>query len=503
MKKLFNICLVLSFIFTISCKKHLAELNLDPNNPQQTHPQFLLTKIEWTAFQEFGGTGPLYANKMLVQSDGENLEQYYKWNRSNFDGFNNLRIVTKMDEEATKLNLKAYNALAKFFRAYYFYQMTLTFGDIPYSQALKAENSAIFTPAYDTQKEVFKGILAELSEANDILKAMDQGEKILGDIILDGSVRDWQKAVNALRLKILLSLSKRVAETDLAVLTQFSNIYTNELLFAKDESAKLVFLDQQGNRYPEFNSSSFGSGMYMDMTFVERLKEREDPRLFLFCTQTRLGKEAGKAISDFSSYEGGDPAAPYAETNDKAVLGNVSKVNERYHKTAINEPMILIGYAEQQLILAEAAVRGWISADAKTLYESGVKANFKFYESSVALLPSEYSKLAPYVNEAAGLVYLTKPLNNFDNAVSTEQKIELITTQKYLQTYFQNGWTAFFSHLRTGYPTFRRQAGVDVPFRWIYPQTEYDNNTANVSKAITSQFGTNNDLINQATWWIK
>ena len=92
----------------------------------------LLTKVEWTAFQEFGGTGPLYANKMLVQSDGENLEQYYKWNRSNFDSFNNLRIVTKMDEEATKLNLKAYNALAKFFRAYYFYNLTLTFGDVPY-----------------------------------------------------------------------------------------------------------------------------------------------------------------------------------------------------------------------------------------------------------------------------------------------------------------------------------------------------------------------------------
>ncbi|SDL92926.1 Starch-binding associating with outer membrane [Pedobacter sp. ok626] len=501
MKNLFNICVIAACLFTVSCKKDLVELNTNPNNAKETHPQLLLTKIEWTAFQEFGGTGPLYANKMLVQSDGENLEQYYKWNRSNFDAFNNLRNVVKMDEEATKLKLTSYNALAKFFRAYYFYNLTLTFGDIPYSQALKAENiSPIYTPAYDTQKEVFKGILAELSDANNLLK--NDNSEILGDIIFGKSTQKWRKAINALRLKVLLTLSKRTGETDLNIINQFASIYASEPLFAKDESAKLVFLNQINNRYPEFNSSGFGSGMYMDMTFVERLKDREDPRLFLFCTQTRLGKEAGKAISDFSSYEGGDPAAPYAETNVKAVAGRVSKVNERYHKDPVNEPRILIGYAEQELILAEAAVKNWITADAKQLYENGVKANFKFYENSVALLASSAS-LAPYVNENAAEIYLTKPLNNFSLALSTEQKIELITTQKYFQTYFQGGWTAFFSNLRTGYPTYRRPAGVNIPFRWIYPQSEYNNNKDEVNKAITRQFGVNNDLINQPTWWIK
>jgi hypothetical protein len=495
MKKVINIYLIAVCLLTVSCQKHLEELNVDPNRPQETHPQLLLTKIEWTAFQEFGGTGPLYANKMLVQSDGENLEQYYKWNRADFNPYNNLSNVTKMDEEATKLNLKAYNALAKFFRAYYFYNLTLTFGDIPYSQALKGEASEpIFAPAYDTQKDVLLGLLKELSDANDLLKA--ENTIIQGDIIFSGSVQSWRKTINALRLKVLLTLSKRASEADLKVSTQFAAIYAEGPLFAKDESAKLVFLDQQNNRYPEFNSSSFGSGMYMDMTFIERLKEREDPRLFLFSTQTRLAKEAGKPITDFSGYEGGDPAAPYAETNVKAVAGRVSKVHERYYSDPVNEPRVLIGFAEQQLILAEAAVRGWIGADPKMLYEEGVKANFKFYETNV-------SNLSSFVQEAAATSYLTKPINNFAAATTMEQKIELIITQKYLQTYFQNGWTAYFSNLRTGYPVFRRPAGVNMPFRWIYPQSEYNNNSENVSKAITSQFGANNDLINQPTWWIK
>ncbi|MBC7416984.1 MAG: SusD/RagB family nutrient-binding outer membrane lipoprotein [Pedobacter sp.] len=494
MKKLFNICLAATCLFTFSCTKQLEELNLDPNKPQQTHPQLLLSKIEWTAFQEFGGTSPLYANKMLVQSDGENLEQYYKWNRSSFDPYDNLRNVVKMDEEAAKLNLKAYSALSKFFRAYYFYQLTLTFGDIPYSEALKAEQSQIYNPAYDSQKIVFKGILNDLAEANTMLKT--ENSTILGDVIFGGSAQKWRNAVNALRLKVLMTLSKRTADADLNIISEFASIYNAEPLFSKDESAKLVFLNQQDNRYPEFNSSSFGSGMYMDMTFVEHLKERSDPRLFLFCTQTRLGKEAGKPITDFSSYEGGDPAAPYAETNVKAVAGRVSKVHERYYTDPVNEPRVLIGYAEQQLVLSEAAVRGWISADAKVLYEDGVKANFKFYETNV-------SNLSTYVNNVAATSYLEKPINNFSATLTNEQKIELIITQKYLQTFFQNGWTAFFSQVRTGYPTYRRPGGVNIPFRWIYPQSEYNNNTAEVSKAIVSQFGANNDLINQPTWWVK
>src|SRR5690606_15736133 len=100
-------------------------------------------------------------------------------------------------------------------------------------------------------------------------------------------------------------------------------------------------------------------------------------RLFIYSTQTKSAKEAGKAIDDFSSYEGGDPAAPYGEVNEKATQGNVSKVNDRYHRDPVNEPYKLLGYSEQQLILAEAAVRGWITADAKELYNEGVMASFK------------------------------------------------------------------------------------------------------------------------------
>lgn len=81
-----------------------------------------------------------------------------------------------------------------------------------------------------------------------------------------------------------------------------------------------------------------------------------------------------------------------------------------------------------------------------------------------------------------------------------EERVERIIMQKYIRSFLQNGWSAFYDHLRTGYPSFRRSAGVSAPYRWMYPQWEYNYNSENVSEAILSQFGEGNDNINQKTW---
>ncbi|WP_276484816.1 SusD/RagB family nutrient-binding outer membrane lipoprotein [Paraflavitalea pollutisoli] len=478
-----------------SCKK-LAEINVDPNKVTETHPQLLLTQIEWDAFRYNNGTSPLYAEKKLVQTDGESTEQYYKWDRSSFTPYSKMRDVTKMMEEAKRINTNAYVALGKFFRAYYFLNLTLTFGDVPYSQSLQGETQTTYVPpTYDAQKDVFKGILAELKEANEMLAK--ENTLIPGDIIYKGDLVKWRRAINAFRLKVLMLLSKKEAEADLAIKTAFAQIVTSEPLFASnDDDAQLVFLDQEGNRYPEFNSSGYGSGMYMDSTFIRRLQDRQDPRLFIFCTRTKNAEDAGLAIDNFAAYEGGDPAAPYAQVNTKAALGRTSKVNNRYHKDATTEPMVLIGFAEQQLLIAEGIVRGWATGNADDYYNAGVKASFKFYE--------KYAKgLGSYVSESIATAYLGRAINNLSATAVKEEKIEKIVTQRYLRSFLQSPWGPFFDHLRTGYPSFRRPAGVNIPNRWIYPQAEYNNNATNVGEAIKRQFGEGNDKIASQPWWTK
>lgn len=48
--------------------------------------------------------------------------------------------------------------------------------------------------------------------------------------------------------------------------------------------------------------------------------------------------------------------------------------------------MVLLGYVEQQFILVEVVVRGWIQGDDKIYYELVVKVFFEFYQKYVVLV---------------------------------------------------------------------------------------------------------------------
>lgn len=491
MNNLKIIVFLIGVVIFSSCED--LDINNNPNKVSETHPSLLLTNITTSAFQ-VKGTGAMYASRMIVQTDGENTSQFYKWDRASFNDYNNLRQVTKMMEEAERIADDSYMAIGYFFRAYYFYNLTLTFGDVPYAEALKGETESIYQPTYSTQEEVFVGILNELETANSLLVDTNI---ITGDPIYNGDTDKWKKLINSFRLKVLLTLSKKVGNSSINIQNEFAAIYNSEnIISSSEESARLEFLDVVNSRYTEFNSSGYGSGLYMASTFVDMLKEREDPRLFAIAAQTKNAKEAGLAINDFSAYEGGNPIAPYNDVNLVAAAGDVSKVNDRYTKDPTAEAHNLLSFSEIQFILAEAALRGWIAADAQTFYENGIKANFNFYNT--------YAKgFETYYTETAANTYTTSEFVNFSNATTDAEKLELIITQKYLTSFLQGGWNMYFDHLRTGYPNFPYLGSDTPPTRWIYPLDEYNNNSENVNDAITRQFGASNDGIRELTWWLK
>lgn len=480
--------------FTCNSCIDLEEMNIDPNNPTTTDPALLLTGLSFTTFEE-SSASVCHATKMLILTSGESTYQVYKWTRGGFDYYNNLRNVAKMKEEAAKGDQSAYEALALFFEAHYYYMLTMQFGDVPCSEAMQAETNGLYQPKYDSQETVLATVLAKLEEANTLLT--DNNSIISGDIIYSGDLMKWRRLVNAYRLRALMSLSNKQTVGSLDVKSTFARISQNEPLMTSDaDNGQLVFLDQQDDRYPYFNDSDFGSGRYMDSTYVAALATRKDPRLFAFCTQTPAAEKAGLAIDDFSSYDGGDPAIAYSLVNDKVTLGGCSKPATRYYQHATNEPMILLGYTEQQLILAEAVVRGWITGDDRALYESAVKASFRFYEKYAPTV-------AAYLDEEAATAYLQGDKVAYSPSLTKDQKIERIILQKYIPTFLQGSmWMPYYDQLRTGYPEFRRAAGVNLPYRWMYPQNEYNNNAANVEAALQSQFG-GNDRTSDKPWWIK
>lgn len=227
------------------------------------------------------------------------------------------------------------------------------------------------------------------------------------------------------------------------------------------DNGELKFADAADSRYTMFNNSGYGSSLYMANYFINLFKDRQD-WLFTFAAQTTGAKEAGKPITDFTGYNGGNPTSPYSDNAALITTKNISKVNNRFYKDATNEPSSILSYLELEFILAEATARGWISGSAKSHYDNAIRAIFTFYQTYVKN-PSQYFTGFDVNN------YLATSLVVYYNSAPIANQLEKITTQKYMTMFHQSQWTSYYDYLRTGFPNYSLQTGISAPFRFRYP----------------------------------
>ena len=462
-----------------ACKKY-EDFQINPNLPSTSTPALMLTGICYSVFY-YDNTSAAFAVRHLTYYERGNSNVDYSWTQGSFDNYNILRQVMQMDSLAVQLGQTQYLGLTKFFRALLLSEMTEDFGDIPYSQALGAI-SGNFKPQYDSQESIYKGILQELEEANSLLD--NSKGRINGDIIYDGVAEQWKKFVNSFRLRLLIHLSKKESNANLDIKTQFQNIINDPakypLFTSNADNAQLIFnASAPNNYYPDFGYLSLSTAVSMEKGFVKILKDRNDPRLFSMAEPV-----SGMPAGVFSSYEGVDAGLTIAD--QQTTSANASRIKSRYHDDRVNEPWSLIGYAEQELNIAEAISRGWATGDAKEHYEKGITASMNFYGVSGADISA----------------YLAGP----NVAFSPADALDLITIQKHIALFMNSKWEAFKEQRRTGMPTLSVGPGTFnngmVPKRWIYPQSEYDYNPANLANSLQGQFSGNDD-VNDAMWLIQ
>lgn len=482
LKKSVNIILLfLTIVFVSSCS--FEEFQEDPNRTTDASPGLILTNLIVNSFNIVDVT-PMLTSRMLVYTDGLDLNQYYGWNRSDFGPYNQLRQVVKMIEEAEEGELPNYIALAKFFRAYHYYNLTMTFGEVPYSEALGGFDNN-YQPAYDEQEDIFAGILQDLEEANQELDV--NGTPILGDVLFDGSLIKWKRAINSFRLRVLMTLSEKAGNSEIDIINQFQMVVENPsdypVMQSNDDNWALRYYDVAGSRYPYFENQNLTAAYLMEQTFVNFMKDNEDPRLFAIGSITDQAAGQGLDPSDFAAYGGLDGSVSFDELNEQRAAGIGSLVNSRYYTDPTVEPGVIMSYSEVQFILAEAVVRGWINNDAEGFYNTAILANMSFYG----------------VDMVDANTYLAGNFAAFDLNIAIEQ----INTQKYLTYFFSSGWESYYNQRRTGYPVFSTGEGTLngdlVPVRWLYPEQESNLNLSNLQESLQRQFG-GEDSINGIMW---
>ena len=83
-----------------------------------------------------------------------------------------------------------------------------TYGPMPYSQVKKGN----FYVSYDTQEQVYKGILEDLANAAEVLynySVETNGNAPLGanDPVFAGNYASWAKLANSMRLRVAMRIS--------------------------------------------------------------------------------------------------------------------------------------------------------------------------------------------------------------------------------------------------------------------------------------------------------
>lgn len=487
-----------------SCSK-FEDINTDPNGSTKASRSLLATNIvlDLTA-SSFGK--PFYGNQLVSKSlawaESADGNQYNAFDRTELSGYTTVINGNKMLEMTTDANRAGYEGLYYFAKAYQLFYLTMALGDIPYSEAFLGEE-AMLKPKYDTQKDVLLAILGDLDKA---YLAFGKGVKLDGDPIFKGDPLKWKKTTRAFQLKVLMHLSNKQNDNDLKVISRFQSYVKSDLMESNADNFQRTYANNAKEYYPIYYTRlNHNPYAMLSNLIVDKLKESADNRLFYFGKPAQSQLEKQVPASSFDAYLGVDPSAPFDGIKNKWGAGQFSGVNARYTQLPSGEPVVKIGYAEQQFILAEAALRGWIPGQASAYYNEAIRASMLFVANNTPDVADYHH------NRKIDAANIQAVQNHSSNQLTGnfEADLEKIIYQKYLLSFLQREWESYYDYRRTGYPKFpinpntnQNITNTKMPMRWMYPTSEFDTNRENVDEAIQRQWG-GVDNVDKIIWLLQ
>jgi hypothetical protein len=367
---------------------------------------------------------------------------------------------------------------ARIWRAFVFHRITDLFGDVPYSEAGRGFYDRNFVPKYDTQEFIYRDMLKELKEA---VAAFDNTKRTLttNDGVYRGDLTKWRKFGNSLRLRLAMRLSKvdpataqREAEEAIAAGVMLNNTDMAWIDQANGARVQQSSTWQTLNQFDDYRLSE---------TFVSFLDSTRDPRLRIINEAPRPNRGLPNGIT----------SAQRQALNSNAL----ARVGPYLASPTRDSPTIFISYAEVELLMAEAAFRGWRTPrTAREHYEAGIRAGMTQY----AITPNN----PPIPADTAITQYIAQPLIAYNQASALEQ----IITQKWIAT-FLDGLEPYAEWRRTGFPRLRRlnPAGNvtngEVPRRAQYPQSEQIFNPDNLNAALGRLNLNEYNIFLARVWW--
>ncbi|WP_247236947.1 SusD/RagB family nutrient-binding outer membrane lipoprotein [Telluribacter sp. SYSU D00476] len=504
-KKLIYPLLAMLMMAASSCDQGFDEMNTNRTAVTTLNPAFLLNNAvinasfpSGTMMYEMGivqqmvtpNSGIIAGANFNQDNRGVTQEIWQRYYRSIIR--NTADVINATSANPNRSNLLN---MARIFQAYAFMVLTDTYGDVPYFEAGKGFINQTVLPKYDTQEAIYMDIIKELTEATAALDATKARENT--DILYSGDITKWKRLGNSLLLRAGMRLIK--VKPDLAQ-QAVQKAVQGEVMQSNADNALVRhnanYINGLGNTLNATEANNF----YLAAPFVNYLKSTNDPRLRSIAVRY-VGAESGS--EQVVSRANTDPAVQIGMPFGYDNISIKSQVQasglksfydysqlDRNRMAKLQSPMFLVTYSQTQLLLAEAAQRGWIQGTPESYYTNGVRAHMQ--------------QMADYdpnsaVPAAAIDAYLAA--NPFDASKALEQ----INTQYWISS-FMNGPEAFANFRRSGFPILTPNPfpgkGIKGDFirRLTYPNSEISVNNANVKEA-AARMGA--DDLDTRVWWDK
>ncbi len=509
MKKLsLTLSLIVLLTWMSSCDKEFDELNINPTAATSINPVFTFNNaIVNTAFPtstlifEHGivqfmyspNSGVLAGGNFNVGNPGPTGQNSGMWQRYYRDVIRYVvDVMAKTKDDAARANLYQ---MARVWKAYSFMVLTDTYGDVPYKEAGLGYLSGNIRPKYEAQQAIYEDVIKELTEATAALDATKPTEA--GEVMFSGNIARWKRFGNSVLLRAGMRLSK--VNPTLAQSTVQKAVAGGVMQSNADNGVvknNATFTNPVGSLLNSTEAANF----YLTRYFVNYLRSTSDPRLGSIAaryvgaksgseqTASRINRDPTVQIGMPLGFDNGTIATQVAA--DKLASFYDYTQLDRTRLGKLDAPTFLITHAQTQLLLAEAAQRGWTTGNVADFYNAGVTAHMQQLADVDA---------AAAVTAAAITAYLGQ------NPYAGARGLELINTQYWVAS-FLNGPEAFANFRRSGFPklTPNPYPGKEIKGTFInripYPDSEIAVNQASVAEAVARQGADNLDT---RVWWDK
>lgn len=483
-----QISILILVVLLGACTKDFTKLNTDPNNATTVSPPYLLSTVLIKSaydYQKDIFTGKNAAAARYITKVRNEGDDKFNWTAQSWDGYYGRLIQGKqMYDLAKKSGMTQYMILSQILGAFNFSYITDLYGDCPYTQALLSKDSGLVHPKYDLQENIYPDLIKTLADANTALAQNTLEIDKNYDAMYGGSVLKWRQFANALRLRLLLRISKKVPKAYADIQAILNDPAANPIFGSNKDNADIGYLGKtaidswQGGT---LNNTTAEIDKYKpSKQIVDTLLAKNDPRLSIWVAPVK--KTTGYTV-DPHTYVGVPNAIP-APYDYNGGEDNISKLGSIFYQN--NNALVKASYitfAEQCFILAEVALSGQVNVPNETaasLYYKGIGASMDNYG----------------VTSGAQQTYIQQASVAYDGTLNQ------LMTQKWLSNFLKSseGW---FDHRRTGLPVFVLGPLAvlnDVPARYIYPLNEQQYNLDQYNKGVSVQ---GPDLTTTPMWYLK